>query len=73
MEGNNTQNKMEVIDMKLYDKNTGVVIATITTNHSMSIDDALELMGYTLDGEGQILDEDGNLLDAWYDDLEMDW
>lgn len=63
--------------MKLYDCNTGVVIATITTNHSMSIDDALDLMGYTVgewdvDG-GQIHDEDGNELNAWYDDLEMDW
>lgn len=60
--------------MKLYDRMTGTVIADIITNHSMSIDDALDLMGYTLDDdEGQILDEDGNRLDAWYDDLEMDY
>lgn len=63
--------------MKLYDKDTGVVIADITTNHSMSIDDALDLMGYTVgdwdvDG-GQIHDEDGKELNAWYDNLDMDW
>ena len=59
--------------MKLYDCNTGEVIADITTNHSLSIDEALELMGYTVDEDGQILDDYSNLLNAWYDDLRMNW
>lgn len=58
--------------MKLYDKNTCVVIAEIITNHSMSIDDALSLMRFSVDEEGQIFDDDNGIcLDAWYDDLEM--
>ena len=59
--------------MKLFDRETNETIATIITNNSMSIDDALNLMHYTLDDEGQIVTEDGNLLNAWYDNLEMDF
>lgn len=58
--------------MKLYDKSTGVVIADIITNHGMTIDEALSLMRFSIDDEGQIFDDDnGVYLDAWYDDLEM--
>ena len=59
--------------MKLYDRETKEIIATIITNHSMSIDDVLNLKRYALDEEGQIVDVDGELLNAWYDNLEMDW
>lgn len=59
--------------MKLFDRETNETIATIMTNRSMSIDDALNLMHYTLDDEGQIVTEDGELLNAWYDNLEMDF
>lgn len=59
--------------MKLFDRETNETIATIITNHSMSIDDALNLMHYTVDEEGQIVDENGELLNAWFDNLEMDW
>ena len=60
--------------MKLYDKTTGETIADIVTNHSMSVDEALDLMRYTVTEDGQIQDTDtGELLNAWYDDLEMDW
>lgn len=60
--------------MKLYDKTTGKTIADIVTNHSMSVDEALDLMRYTVTDDGQIQDTDtGELLNAWYDDLEMDW
>lgn len=58
--------------MKLYDIETNDTIAEITTNHSMSIDEALDLMGYTVNDEGQILDN-GEALNAWYDNLEMDY
>ena len=59
--------------MKLFDRETNETIATIITTNSMSIDDALNLMHYTIDEEGQIVAEDGNLLNAWYDNLEMDF
>ena len=59
--------------MKLFDRETNETIATIMTNNSMSIDDALNLMRYTVDEEGQIVTEDGELLNAWYDNLEMDF
>nr|DAK50778.1 MAG TPA: Protein of unknown function (DUF3659) [Caudoviricetes sp.] len=59
--------------MKVYDRETKEIIATIIANHSMSIDDVLNLMRYALDEEGQIVDADGELLNAWYDNLEMDW
>lgn len=60
--------------MKLYDKDTGAIIAEIIANHSMSIDDALSLMRYSVRDEGRIYDDDnGRYLDAWYDSLNMDW
>lgn len=59
--------------MKLFDRETNETIATIITNNSMSIDDALNLMHYTVDDEGQIVTEDSELLNAWYDNLEMDF
>jgi hypothetical protein len=59
--------------MKVYDRETKEIIATIITNRSMSIDDVLNLKRYALDEEGQIVDADGELLNAWYDNLEMDW
>lgn len=63
----------EELKMKLFDKNTGVVIAEIITNHGMTIDEALILMHFSID-EGQIFDDDnGVYLDAWYDDLEMSY
>ena len=52
--------------MKLFDKNTGVVIAEIITNHGMTIDEALTLMRFSID-------DNGVYLDAWYDDLEMSY
>ena len=59
--------------MKLFDRETNETIATIITNNSMSIDDALNLMHYTVDAEGQIVTEHSELLNAWYENLEMDF
>lgn len=60
--------------MKLYDKSTGAVIADIMANHSMSIDDCLDLMKYSVDDSGQVYDSDsGEKFNAWYDDLVMDY
>lgn len=59
--------------MELFDKSTGVVIAEIIANHSMTIDEALTLMRFSIDDdEGQIFDDDnGVFLDAWYDNLDL--
>lgn len=56
--------------MELIDTETGCVIAEITTNRIMSIDEALDLMGYTVNDDGIIMDGETEL-NAGYDDLVM--
>ena len=55
----------------IYNKLTNEVIAEITTNHSMTLDEAIELVGEIITPE---YDEDPNVLidgkGYWYDDLE---
>lgn len=53
---------------KLMDKSTGVVVMELITNNSMTVDEWLEMADCTVDDDGQIR-QDGELLDAWYDDL----
>lgn len=58
--------------VKLVDKYTGVVVADIICNHSMTIDEILLLMRISIDDEGQLFDDDNDsYLNAWYDDLEI--
>ena len=59
--------------MKLIDTDTNEVIADIMANRSMSIDEALEIMNYAVDDNGQIIDidNDNSKLNAWYDNLDM--
>lgn len=58
--------------MKLVDKYTGIVVADIIANHSMTIDEILLLVRISIDDEGQLFDDDNGLyLNAWYDDLEL--
>ena len=60
--------------MKLINKATGETIAEVMTNHSMSIEDALRLMDFGVNDDGQLIEnESGKLLQAFYDDLEMVW
>lgn len=57
--------------MQLIDTASGEVIADITTNHNMSIDDILSLMDFTVDNEsGRIMDGD-KALNAYYDNLDI--
>lgn len=61
-------------EMKVYDKNTGVIIANIITNHPMYTEEVLSLMRYSVTDDGQIRDDDnGVLLNAWFDDLVFDY
>ena len=57
--------------MKLIDTKTNEIVADIITNHSMGIDEILSLMDITVDSDGQLVDSDGDRINAWYDDLEM--
>lgn len=53
--------------MKIWDKVTGECMAEIITNHSMSIDEVVEFMGWHINTEDDERD-DG----VWVEDLEMD-
>lgn len=57
----------------LKDRN-GAVINEIITNHSISLDDALEMCGLTVSDypEGNLLDSNGKVLDVCYDDLTLE-
>lgn len=56
----------------IYNKNTNEIIAEITTNHSMSLDEAINLAGEFIPMENI---DDPNVLisgkEYWYDDLDL--
>lgn len=56
--------------MKLIDRETGTIVTEIITNHSMSIDVALDLEGLTVAEDGQIMASEKGIY-AKYDNLEM--
>ena len=50
------------------------IIANIITNHPMYTEEVLSLMRYSVTDDGQIRDDDnGELLNAWFDDLVFDY
>lgn len=62
--------------MTLKDIETGFEVVSITTNHRMTVDEALALSEYTVNyteenPEGQLQDEDGEYVDAYYDNLDF--
>jgi hypothetical protein len=58
--------------MKIINKATGETVATIMTNHSMSLDEAIKLVG---DIYPENEDENVKIGDDWYyyEDLDMEW
>lgn len=57
--------------MKIINIANGKVLADVITNHRMSIEEALELVGYDLshcDDEGAYIDDDGEQF--WLEDCE---
>lgn len=59
--------------MKIINKNTQEVIAEITTNHSMSLDEALDLVAEPLEKENPWdPDYQINGQEIWYDDCEIE-
>lgn len=59
--------------MKIIDKENGQVVAEIVTNHSMTIDEAIDCMGWTVNDEGEIIDDEGNHTNVWYDYIDLDY
>lgn len=61
--------------MKIINTANGKVLANILTNHSMMIEEALELVGIDLsscdENDGSYKDLDGE--DFWMEDLEIEW
>lgn len=56
----------------LKDTESGYEVKRITTNHHMSIDDAMS--GFNLDENGQLINEEtGEEIDAYYDNLVLVW
>ena len=58
--------------MKIINKATGETVATIMTNHSMSLDEAIKLVG---DIYPENEEENVKIGDDWYyyEDLDMEW
>lgn len=57
--------------MKIINTANGKVLADVITNHRMSIEEALELVGFDLsqcDDEGAYIDDDGEQF--WLEDCE---
>lgn len=61
--------------MKIINTANGKVLANILTNHSMMIEEALQLVGIDLnscdENDGSYKDLDGE--DFWMEDLEIEW
>lgn len=55
--------------MKLIDRETGTIVADVLANHNMSIDEVLDLMGFSVAEDGQIFYGEKGLY-ADYDNLE---
>lgn len=60
--------------MKIINTVTGETVAEIITNHSMSLDEAIALMGTPYEKKH---DDDPDYIiggvECWYDDLAMEW
>lgn len=58
--------------MYIINKTTGEKVATIMTNHSMSLDEAINIVG-EIHPENE--EENVKIGDNWYyyDDLDMEW
>lgn len=55
----------------LKDTKADINLGYISTNHRMTIDEALKLVGGRVDEDGEILEHFGNRTGAYYDDLEL--
>lgn len=64
--------RQEDIEMKIISKSTNKTVAEIVTNRSMTLDDAINIVGEIFPAN-----EDENVLidGEWYyyDDLDMEW
>ena len=42
----------------------------LITNHGMTTDEILDILGCTVDDEGEIINEDGKRTGIWYEEIE---
>lgn len=42
----------------------------LVTNHSMTTDEIIDLIGCTVDDEGEIIDSNGKPTGIWYEEIE---
>lgn len=56
--------------MVVYDKVTGVSLGNVLTNKGTTIDEFLQFFGYEVQEDGQIAYNDGELIEAWRNNLE---
>ena len=61
--------------MRIYNTQNGATAATIITNHSMTLDEAIALVGGVIHNEANSFDENVEINGKWYcyDDLDMDY
>lgn len=65
--------------MKLIERPTGKVIGSILTNHGMTLDEAINLLGEIInDMSDERWSDDGDnvIIDGeryWYEDIDMEW
>lgn len=62
--------------MKIIDKNTNATVATIVANHSMTLDEAIALVGGIIDNDrAAAWEPEVQIADNWYfyEDLYMEY
>ena len=60
------------MNVEVINQTTGRILASIMTNHSMSVDDVINLMGWTVGETGEVLVEStGKPVGADYEELEL--
>lgn len=59
--------------MKLINKNTGKAITEIITNRSLSIDEVINLLGWKIEEDGEVLTADGEQVGAYYEEIEIEY
>ncbi len=58
--------------MKLINKTTGEAVSSdIIANHSVSIDEILDLLQWQIDSDGEVLTDDGRPVGVYYEELDI--
>lgn len=60
---------LESVYIDLLDSVTGLVVSRCMCDRELSVDDFLNLIDHDVDYDGQIINDKGELIDAYYDSL----